>query len=502
MSNGYRSKFIFFEPWTLIFCVFFQVYPWNQILPQIPAKLVNVSRTAAACLMVTTNHVKPARDMYPVPMVAISTDPALTIVPVRNLLCGMMWKNAVNTRARHAYQKPHQQLVRLSHQALPPQQQLVILEHLIHVSRTVAACLMVIINLVKPVRDMYPVPMVAISTDPALPLIPVRNLLCGMMWRNAVNTRARLVHQTHQHQQQVPRLTRQPPAPQQQFILLAHVYQTVEAFPMVTINHVKPARDMYPVPMLAISTDPALPLIPVRNLLCGMMWRNAVNMKAQLVHQPPHQQQEPRLTRQPPAPQQQFILLAHVYQTVEAFPMVTTNHVKPVRDMYPVPMVAISTDPALPLIPVRNLLCGMMWRNAVNTRARLVHQTHQHQQQVPHITRQAPAPRQQLKHLPRVCRIAGTCPTVLTHHVKPMRNMWNVKMVCSVRKPAQPVKCGIMWWKAVWAQLSVSQTVGTCLMVATNHVNFVMALWPAPMVFSVSIPANTVIFGMMWWRTV
>ena len=411
MSNGYRSKFIFFEPWTLTFCVFFQVYPWNQILPQIPAKLVNVSRTAAACLMVTTNHVKPARDMYPVPMVAISTDPALTIVPVRNLLCGMMWRNAVNTRARHAYQKPHQQLVRLSHQALPPQQQLVILEHLIHVSRTVAACLMVIINLVKPVRDMYPVPMVAISTDPALPLIPVRNLLCGMMWRNAVN------------------------------------------------------------------------------------------MKAQLVHQPPHQQQEPRLTRQPPAPQQQFILLAHVYQTVEAFPMVTTNHVKPVRDMYPVPMVAISTDPALPLIPVRNLLCGMMWRNAVNTRARLVHQTHQHQQQVPHITRQAPAPRQQLKHLPRVCRIAGTCPTVLTHHVKPMRNMWNVKMVCSVRKPAQPVKCGMMWWKAVWAQLIVSQTVGTCLMVATNHVNFVMALWPAPMVFSVSIPANTVIFGMMWWRT-
>ena len=306
--------------------------------------------------------------MYPVPMVAISTDPALPLIPVRNLLCGMMWRNAVNTRARLVHQPPHQQQEpRLTRQPPAPQQQFILLAH---VYQTVEAFPMVTTNHVKPVRDMYPVPMVAISTDPALPLIPVRNLLCGMMWRNAVNTRARLVHQPH-HQQQEPRFTRQPPAPQQQFILLAHVYQTVEAFPMVTTNHVKPARDMYPVPMVAISTDPALPLIPVRNLLCGMMWRNAVNTRARLVHQPHHQQQEPRLTHQPPAPQQQFIPLAHVYQTVEAFPMVTTNHVKPARDMYPVPMVAISTDPALPIILVRNLLCGMMWRSVVSGRARL-----------------------------------------------------------------------------------------------------------------------------------
>ena len=163
---------------------------------------------------------------------------------------------------------------------------MVLLEPLIHVSLTVAACQMVTTNHVKPVRDMYPVPMVTISTDPALPIIPVPNLLCGMMWRNAVSTRARLAHQPHHHQQ-LFHLCHQAPAPQQQVTILehlAHVYQTAVACPTVTTNHVKPVRDMYPVPMVTISTDPALPIILALNLLCGMMWRNAVSTRVWLAH--------------------------------------------------------------------------------------------------------------------------------------------------------------------------------------------------------------------------
>ena len=253
---------------------------------------------------------------------------------------------------------------------------MVLLEHLTHVSLIVAACPMVTTNHVKPARDMYPVPMVTISTDPVLPIILVPNLLCGMMWRNAVSTKARLAHQPHHHQQ-LFRLCRQAPTPQQQVVILehlAHVYHTAAACLMVTTNHVKPARDMYPVLMVTISTDPALPIILVPNLLCGMMWKNAVSTRARLAHQQHHHQQLFHLCHQAPAPQQQVVIpehLAYVSRTATACPMVTTNHVKPVRDMYPVPMVIISTDPAPPIIPVRNLLCGMMWRNAVSGRARL-----------------------------------------------------------------------------------------------------------------------------------
>ena len=393
---------------------FFQVYPWSRILLQIPTGVVNVYQTAVACLTVTTNHVKPARDMYPVPMVTISTDLVLPIILVPNLLCGMMWRNAVSTRARLVHQTHHhQQLFRLCRQALAPQQQVVILEHLAHVYQTAAACLMVTTNHVKPARDMYPVPMVSISTDPALPIILVPNFLCGMMWRNAVSTRVRLAHHPYHHQQEL-RLSRQAPAPQQQVVILEH--------------------------------------------------------------------------------------LAHVYRTAGACSMVITNHVKPARDMYPVPMVTISTDPALPIILVPNLLCGMMWRNAVSTRVRLAHQP-RHHRQLFHLCHQALAPQQQvvfLEHLAHVYQTAATCPMVTTHHVKPMRDMWPANMVCSVRKPAQLVKCGMMWRNTAWdIKLSVSQTVGTCLMVTTNHVNFAMVLWPASMVFCVSIPVMTIFFGMI-----
>ena len=285
---------------------------------------------------------------------------------------------------------------------------------------------------------------------------------------------------------------------------VVNVYQTAAGCPTVTTNHAKPARDMYPVPMVTISTDPALPIILVPNLLCGMMWRNAVSTRARLAHQPHRHRQELRLSRQAPAPQQQVVILehlAHVCRNVVACPMVTTNHVKPVRDMYPVLMVTISTDPALPIILIPNLLCGMMWRNAVSTRARLAHQPHRHQQLFRQC-RQAPAPQQQgvfLEHLAHAFRTVGTCPMGTTHHVKPMRDMWPANMVCSVRKPAHLVKCGMMWRNTAWdTKLSVSLTVGTCLMVTTNHVNFAMALWPASAAFSVSIPVMTILFGMMW----
>ena len=412
--------------------------------------LTHVFQTVVACSMVTISLVKPARDMFPVRMVTISTDPAPKIVPVRNLLCGMMWRNAVSTRAQLAHQ-PHQQLVRLSHQALAPQQQLVLREHLTHVSRIVVACSMVTISLVKPVRNMYPVQMVTISTDPVLIIFLVRNLLCGMMWRNAVSTRAQRAHQTHQ---QLVRLSHQAPAPQQQLVLrehLTHVFQTVVACSMVTISLVKPARDMFPVRMVTISTDPAPKIVPVRNLLCGMMWRNAVSTRAQLAHQP--HQQLVRLSHQALAPQQQLVLrehLTHVSRIVVACSMVTISLVKPVRNMYPVQMVTISTDPALIIFLVRNFLCGMMWKNAVSTRAQRAHQTHQ---QLVRLSHQAPAPQQQLvllEHLAHVYPIVGICRTVPTHHVTPTRDMWPAKMVCFVRKSAQLVKCGMMWRKTAW----------------------------------------------------
>ena len=62
----------------------------------------HVYRIAAACLTVTTNHVKHARDMYPALMVTISTDPVPPIILEKNLLCGMIQRNAVNGRARLA----------------------------------------------------------------------------------------------------------------------------------------------------------------------------------------------------------------------------------------------------------------------------------------------------------------------------------------------------------------------------------------------------------------
>ena len=192
--------------------------------------------------------------------------------------------------------------------------------------------------------------------------------------------------------------------------------------------------------------------------------------------------------------------VVNVYRTAAVYLTVTTNHVKPATDMYPVPMVIISTDPALPIILVPNLLYGMMWRNAVSMKARLAHQPYHHQQLF-HICHQAPAPQQQvvfLEHLAHVYQTAATCPMVTTHHVKPMRDMWPANMVCSARKLAQLVKCGTMWRNTAWdIKLSVSQTVGTCLMVTTNHVNFAMALWPALMVVSVSIPVMTILFGMI-----
>ena len=322
--------------------------------------------------------------------------------------------------------------------------------------------------------------MVVFTTCPVLPMI---HLLCGMMWRKPVSTWARLAHQPHHHQRLL-RLRRQAPAPQQQVLILeemAYVYRTVVAWPMVTTNHVKPARDLYPVPTVINTRCPVLPVI---HLLCGMMWRNAVSTRARLAHQPHHHLQLLRLRRQAPAPQQQVLILeemAYVYRTVVAWPMVTTNHVKPARDLYPVPTVINTRCPVLPVI---HLLCGMMWRNAVSTRARLAHQPHQHQQ-VLRLT-QPPAPQQQfvlLEHLAHVSPIVRTCPTVSTHHVNPMTNMWSVSMVCSVRKPA-------------------SQTVGTCLMVYTNHANFAMPMLNAVMVCSVRLLARKVIFGMIGRRSV
>ena len=95
-----------------------------------------------------------------------------------------------------------------------------------------------------------------------------------------------------------------------------------------------------------------------------------------------------------------------------------------------------------------------------------------------------------------------TCPMVTTNHVKAVRDMWPAKMVCSVRKPVIPILCGMMRWNAAcWtarlapSQLNVSQTAVTCLMVTINHVNFAKAMWPAPVVCSVSMPARTIFWG-------
>ena len=142
-------------------------------------------------------------------------------------------------------------------------------------SQTVGTCLMVYTN-----HANFAMPMLNANMVCSVRLL-ARKVIFGMIGRRSVCWRARpaLSHQPPSHHQQVVPLAHQPPATHP--LDLAPVYRTAVACPMVTTSHVTPARDLYPVPMVIITTCPVLPLIQVNLLLYGMMSRNAVSGQAQ-----------------------------------------------------------------------------------------------------------------------------------------------------------------------------------------------------------------------------